>query len=162
MPHTAVEVERENCVVRTPMMLAWLNTIERLPDQLHAHLFVDLYIAREPRIQGDCGWRVKGIPPHSRRAVSCRIAVVVEIEIHLRRIWLARLRGQNAAELPALKNGPRSRWQVVCVAYLRDTNQRLGNVGVGCPGSATCYFNIWMATREKLRQAEDEKGSKRE
>jgi hypothetical protein len=28
--------------------------------------------------------------------------------------------------------------------------QREGNFGVGCPDSGTCYFDIWMVTREKL------------
>jgi len=27
IPQTAAEVERENCVVRTPLILAWLNTL---------------------------------------------------------------------------------------------------------------------------------------
>ena len=27
IPQTAAEVERENCVVRTPLMLAWFNTL---------------------------------------------------------------------------------------------------------------------------------------
>jgi Tol biopolymer transport system component len=33
--------------------------------------------------------------------------------------------------------------------------QRAGNLGVGCPDAATCYFDIWMTTRHKLRKHED-------
>lgn len=39
--------------------------------------------------------------------------------------------------------------------------QRVGNfdsgdlLGVGCPSSATCYFDIWVATREKLTGSPD-------
>jgi len=29
--------------------------------------------------------------------------------------------------------------------------QRLGNVGVGCPNSSTCFFDIWMSTRTKIK-----------
>ena len=28
--------------------------------------------------------------------------------------------------------------------------QRAGNLGVGCPDGATCYFDIWMTTRAKI------------
>ena len=30
--------------------------------------------------------------------------------------------------------------------------QRPGNFGVGCPFAATCFFDIWVATRNKLRE----------
>ncbi len=32
--------------------------------------------------------------------------------------------------------------------------QRPGNIGIGCPTAATCYFDIWMTTREKLKANE--------
>lgn len=32
--------------------------------------------------------------------------------------------------------------------------QRSGNLGVGCPNAATCFFDIWVSTREKLRDGE--------
>lgn len=32
--------------------------------------------------------------------------------------------------------------------------QRLGNLGVGCPSASTCFFDIWVSTREKLRDYE--------
>lgn len=32
--------------------------------------------------------------------------------------------------------------------------QRPGNLGVGCPNAATCYFDIWMSTRTKLPDEE--------
>lgn len=35
------------------------------------------------------------------------------------------------------------------------TAQRPGNFGVGCPYAATCYFDIWVATREKLTGKKD-------
>jgi hypothetical protein len=28
--------------------------------------------------------------------------------------------------------------------------QRLGNLGVGCPLASTCFFDLWVTTREKL------------
>ncbi len=31
IPQTAAEVERENCVVRTPLMFGWLNTLNASP-----------------------------------------------------------------------------------------------------------------------------------
>ncbi len=31
IPQTAVEVERENCVVRTPLMLPWFNALNASP-----------------------------------------------------------------------------------------------------------------------------------
>lgn len=33
--------------------------------------------------------------------------------------------------------------------------QREGNFGVGCPDSGTCYFDIWMVTREKVNGNRD-------
>jgi hypothetical protein len=27
---------------------------------------------------------------------------------------------------------------------------RLGNLGVGCPNLGTCFFDLWVTTREKL------------
>ena len=35
--------------------------------------------------------------------------------------------------------------------------QRPGNFGIGCPDSATCYFDIWYATRKKLTGKATEK-----
>lgn len=32
--------------------------------------------------------------------------------------------------------------------------QRSGNLGVGCPNAATCYFDIWVSTRSKLPDEE--------
>jgi hypothetical protein len=34
--------------------------------------------------------------------------------------------------------------------------QRAGNLGVGCPDAATCYFDIWMTTRAKLHGHEND------
>lgn len=33
--------------------------------------------------------------------------------------------------------------------------QRPGNLGVGCPFAATCFFDLWVATREKLKAEEE-------
>ena len=39
IPQTVADVERENCGVRTPLMLAWLNSLNASPDELQAHAF---------------------------------------------------------------------------------------------------------------------------
>jgi len=51
-PQTAVDVERENCVVRTPLMFARLSTLNASQMNWQAYALGDLHITRHARVQG--------------------------------------------------------------------------------------------------------------